>query len=112
MENILQNGSTWVSIDPKGIIGEMAFDTAAFDLLSPNEIKNNQNISALIEDRISLLAKILDLNFNRLLAWFFIRIIMSAQWFIEDKGNPSFKLKLANYVYPGIQKLNCENSNW
>ncbi len=105
LENIIQHGNSWLAIDSKGIIGEMAFEAAAFDLINSDEIKANKNISALLSDRINKLAVALNLNHDRLLAWVFLRIIISAQWFIEDGGSPEKMLTLANYVYPLLQ--NC-----
>lgn len=90
LENIIKHGSDWLVIDPKGIIGEMAFEAAAFDLID----KENMQII----EQVQMLANALRLDFKRLLAWVFLRIIMSAQWFIEDNGDPSHMLKLANDV--------------
>lgn len=100
LENIIQHGSNWLAIDPKGIMGEMAFEAAAFDILRPAEIKNNSTLSLIILDRVANLATALNIDFNRLLGWIFLRIIISAQWFIEDKANPSNSLVLAKQVYP------------
>jgi len=98
LENIIKHGSQWVAIDPKGIIGEMAFEAAAFDLLCEDEI--NENSPAKIIYRVSLLSESLDIDYNRLLAWVFLRVIISAQWFVEDKGDPSRMLRIANFIHP------------
>lgn len=81
-------------------MGEMAFEAAAFDILRPAEIKNNSTLSLTILDRVANLATALSIDFNRLLGWIFLRIIISAQWFIEDNANPSNNLALAKQVYP------------
>lgn len=31
--------------------------------------------------------------------WVYLRLILSAQWFVEDKGNPEMPLKRASYIY-------------
>ena len=103
LENIVQNGTKWVCIDPKGIIGEMAFEAAAFDLLSDDEIKNSSDISSFILDRVTQLANTLNIDLNRLISWIFLRVIISAQWFIEDNGNPNQMLLLAEKIYPMVQ---------
>ncbi len=101
LENIIQHGSDWLIIDPKGIIGEMAFEAAAFDLISNDEMKdNNDTISSKIIDRTTQLSNALEIPYDRLLSWIFLRIIISAQWFIEDNGDPSQMIALAKYVYP------------
>jgi len=100
LENIIQNGNDWLAIDPKGIIGEMAFEAAAFDLLSNDEMNDTSTIESKIINRVNQLSKALDIDYDRLLPWIFLRIIISAQWFVEDKGDPGRMLKLAQFVYP------------
>ena len=105
LENIIQHGSNWLVIDPKGIIGEIAFEAAAFDLINKDEMKDTSTISSKINDRVTKLATTLNLDFERLLSWIFLRIIISAQWFVEDNGDPNEMLVLANQVYPLLN--NC-----
>jgi streptomycin 6-kinase len=100
LENIIRNKKNWLVIDPKGIIGEMAFEAAAFDIISKDEMRNALAVPKLILSRATALAQALNLDLNRLLAWIFLRIIISAQWFFEDNGDPGYMLALANYVYP------------
>lgn len=99
LENILQHQDEWVAIDPKGIIGEMAFEAAAFDLIREDE-SHAVNITLIINQRIIELAKTLEIEEKRLTAWIFLRIMLSIQWFIEDSGNPDRMLKMADIVYP------------
>ncbi len=105
LENIIQQGSNWVVIDPKGIIGEMAFEAAAFDLISQEEMRDLSALPAKIVHRVQLLSHALDIDYNRLLYWTFLRVIISAQWFIEDNGDPSQMLILANCIYPLIPSI-------
>lgn len=100
LENIIQQDSNWLVIDPKGIIGEMAFEASAFDLLSKEEMEDMAVAESIIVDRVTQLTAALGVDDKRLLGWIFLRIIISAQWFIEDKGDPANMLKLADYVYP------------
>ncbi|MCW5584225.1 MAG: hypothetical protein KIT56_10225, partial [Gammaproteobacteria bacterium] len=100
LENIILNKNEWLAIDPKGIIGEMAFEAAAFDLLDNDELKDLSTIESKIISRVNQLSIALGIDSSRLLSWVFLRIIISAQWFVEDKGDPSRMLKLAQYVYP------------
>lgn len=102
LENIICHNKKWLSIDPKGILGEIAFEAAAFDLIDKNEWAQPETIEGKIIHRINLLASALDIDKNRLLAWIFLRVIISAQWFIEDNGNPNEMLNLASTIYPLI----------
>ncbi len=100
LENIIAQGEKWLSIDPKGIIGEMAFEAAAFDLIDKNELAEPETIQDKMITRINWLANALQIDKNRLLAWVFLRVIISAQWFIEDNGDPGETLFLAKAIYP------------
>lgn len=100
LENIVRSGDEWLAIDPKGVVAEKAFESSAFDwLLGLDSLKHEEAQHALLE-RINKLASLLGLDANRLLCWVFVKAIISAQWFIEDGGNPDRALTLAKFVYP------------
>ncbi len=103
-DNIVSHGDTWLSIDPKGIIGEMAFEAAAFDVISKNDWLYPDTLQDKIIARVNALAHALDIDFNRLIGWFFLRTMISAQWFIEDHGSPDAMLQQASIIYPLITK--------
>lgn len=100
LENIIQHDTHWLVIDPKGMMGEMAFEAAAFDLADDYEKENTSAIASLILERTALLAELLKLDMKRLLSWIFLRMILSAQWSIEDNGDPSDMITMAGHVYP------------
>lgn len=104
-ENVIHHQNQWIVIDPKGIIGEVAFEAAAFDLLSSDELKNVQNLSELILSRTKLLSDELHIEQTRLLYWIFLRTVISAQWFAEDGGDPSKMLLIAKHFYHPIKNL-------
>ena len=110
LENIIRHGDSWLSIDPKGIIGEMAFEAAAFDLLGKSDWNEPETISNKMNQRLSLLANQLDICEDRLRAWVFLRVIISAQWFIEDNGNPDEMLRFASILYPHLRKRYHQNN--
>jgi len=87
-DNILQQGDAWVSIDPHGVIGDKAFEAAAFDFIQPNEKADE----CLMDTRITMLAEAVGVPYERLLVWVFLRCVVSAQWFIEDDGDPSQRI--------------------
>jgi streptomycin 6-kinase len=93
-ENIILHGKKYFSIDPKGVVGELAFEASAFDLLTAREIKDNTNIDNIIQNRIQTLSEKLECDYQRLLAWFYLRSLISAQWLIEDQGDLSERLVL------------------
>jgi streptomycin 6-kinase len=103
-DNVVSQGDHFLAIDPKGIIGEMAFEASAFDLINTEEIENPNFDSTILLDRIHQLAAALKLNPERLLGWIFLRIMLSIQWSIEDQGDPSRRIKMAEKIYPILLK--------
>lgn len=95
LDNIVQNENTWLAIDPKGIVGPLAFEVSAFDLTSEREQKAGQVTKDLLEGRIERLAKLADIDSHSLKDWVFLRLVLSVAWFIEDKGDPTDHLNLA-----------------
>lgn len=94
-DNILQHENTWLTIDPKGIVGELEFEIAAFDFMYVAELANNVNAKEIIESRIELLALKANINAARIKNWVFVRLILMAAWSIEDNSDPSLAIKLA-----------------
>lgn len=104
-ENVIHHQDKWIVIDPKGIVCEMAFEAAAFDLLSNDELKNTTDLPELILSRTKLLSEALNIEQTRLLYWIFLRTVISAQWLVEDSGDPRKMLLIAEYLYQLIKKF-------
>lgn len=100
LDNIIKHEKQWIAIDPKGVVGEMAFEASAFDLLNDHETHAASQITTILTERIQQLASVLNLNEERLMAWIFLRTMVSIQWFLEDKGDPTKMLKMADHLYP------------
>ncbi len=95
LDNILSDQAGWIAIDPKGIVGSKAFELAAFDFLSQDELRRN-NASELFLSRVKQLALLADVDQSILLDWIFVRLVLNACWMIEDNGNPRQFLELLN----------------
>lgn len=98
-DNVLSFGSSWVAIDPKGIIGEIEFEAAGFDFIHESEL-SNKDIPGLLSQRTESLAKKLQIDPYRLRNWVFIRLVLAACWMIEDGGDPGAFLNLALVSFP------------
>ncbi|MFM7420670.1 MAG: aminoglycoside phosphotransferase family protein, partial [Alphaproteobacteria bacterium] len=84
----------WLTIDPKGLYGDRIFDAASV-LCNPSGMdKFVANESRLIRNA-NILAQILQIDVNRLLAFTFAYAGLSASWSLEDNENPSLALKIA-----------------
>lgn len=85
-DNILWGGDRgWVTIDPKGLIGERGFDTATW-MHNPMGIGLRPNLRELLEERIATFANELSLDPYRTAQWSFKFLVLSMCWTTEAKG--------------------------
>ena len=97
-DNILQHGNEWIIIDPKGVVGEIEFEAAAFDFMNISELANNNDAKKIMTLRIEYLSKKANLNQSRLFDWIYVRLILMASWAIEDNCDPTWAINLANIL--------------
>ena len=86
----------WVSIDPKGLVGELEYEVGAI-LRNPVENPDFFASTTVVKRRLNLLTAALKLNYDRALRWSFAQAVLSAIWVIEDgdelaPNNPSLRL--------------------
>jgi streptomycin 6-kinase len=83
-ENILRQGEEqWVVIDPKGIIGDIHFDTIQYLL---NYENRGGDCEQVLRGRIAIMADRLGLDPRRIAMWGVARGVLEACWTIEDGG--------------------------
>ena len=75
----------WLAIDPKGVVGEPAYDTAAL-LHNPVELLREPDPGRLLRRRIDLLSERLDLDRERVRGWGLAQAVLAAYWGLEDGG--------------------------
>ena len=97
-DNILKHNDSWLVIDPKGIIGETEFEMAAFDFIHATELTDLVKANKLFHERVQSIAEKSDLNANRIKEWVFVRLVLSAAWYIESKEDPGVPIKLAKIL--------------
>lgn len=93
-DNILQNGNSWVVIDPKGVIGEPAYEVAAFIRNPIPELLNHDNSQKIIRNRIKVFAEILELSPQRIFDWCFVQSVLAWHWALEDHGDVEYWEKI------------------
>lgn len=93
-ENILKNGHNWMVIDPKGFIGDPAFEPEAYMCNPIPDLLHENNPKQIIIDRIQLCAKNLNIPEQRIYDWFYVKSTLSWAWSLEDKLDPSYWEKL------------------
>ncbi|MAZ43698.1 MAG: hypothetical protein CMF48_00770 [Legionellales bacterium] len=98
-DNLLKSEKGYAAIDPKGILASRAFECAAFDLLSNDEL-NTEGAQEIAQSRIEALSIATQCDKKDLTRWIFIRCLLSAQWFIQDGGNPRNMIQTAQLICP------------
>jgi streptomycin 6-kinase len=81
-DNILSNSDEWLAIDPKGVIGEAAFEIAPF-IFNPEKLTPD-----IIFRRINLFSQLLGLSAERITKWCFVQAVLSWAWDLEDSLDP------------------------
>ncbi|MCB0216593.1 MAG: phosphotransferase [Chloroflexi bacterium] len=82
--NILRDGDGWRAIDPKGLLGEAAFEVGAL-LRNPwPALLDWPDPTAHLARRATILAESLGLDRRRILGWGMAQAVLAACWSIED----------------------------
>lgn len=76
----------WLAIDPKGVVGEPAYDTGAL-LYNPAELLDAPRPGNILARRIDQLTEELDLDRARMRGWGLLRAVLAAYWGWEDSGH-------------------------
>jgi streptomycin 6-kinase len=84
--NILASGrEPWLAIDPKGVVGEPAYDTGAL-LRNPAEALRMPHSGKVLERRLDVLCEELGLDRARVRGWGLSQAVLAAYWNLEDAG--------------------------
>ena len=77
----------WLAIDPKGVIGEPAFDVG-YLLANPSAhlLESTRPADRVLADRIAFLPDALGVDRERVVAYAFATSVLSAWWSLEDHG--------------------------
>jgi streptomycin 6-kinase len=92
-DNVLQHDQGWVVIDPKGVIGERAYEVTTFIRNPMPELLELQNPSRIINERINCFANILELDKERIKNWCVVQTILAWIWALEDNSDTSYYKK-------------------
>jgi len=86
-DNILQHGDQWVVIDPKGVMGDPAYEVAAFIRNPILELLAKNNAVDIIYNRMHVFSEILGLDIQRISDWCFVQAVLAWVWALEDGGD-------------------------
>jgi streptomycin 6-kinase len=83
-DNILRaTREPWLAIDPHGIIGDPGYEVGAL-LYNPDPDNRDQTLTALVPSRVEQLADELAMPVDRVLAWGFVKAVLSDVWSAEE----------------------------
>lgn len=86
-DNVLSSANgEWLAIDPKGVIGEFAYEVGAFIRNPIPELLKQSDPSKIISSRLTLFADLLAINKQRLKDWSYVQAILAACWATENDG--------------------------
>ncbi len=78
--NILLDGKRWVAIDPKGVIGDPAFEPAAFLRNPVPQIAEDPNLVHLQQVRLWAFSTFMHQPVERIWGWAVAQVILDAAW--------------------------------
>lgn len=77
----------WLAIDPKGVIGEPAYEIGAWLRNPLLHLLKESDLKRMLERRIAQFSEELGFDRTRLRDWAFAQAVLSAWWSIEDHGS-------------------------
>ena len=87
-DNILAgHRQPWLAIDPKGVIGEPAYEVGALLRNPMPQLLKVLNLERVLARRADQLAHELELDRGRIVGWGFAQALLSAWWSLEDHGS-------------------------
>jgi streptomycin 6-kinase len=77
----------WLAIDPKGVVGEPAYETAACLHNPQPQLLNMPQPGRVLARRVDQLAEELNLDRARVRGWGLAQAVLAAWWGVEDGGH-------------------------
>jgi streptomycin 6-kinase len=90
-DNILSaTREPWLAIDPHGLVGDPGYETGSL-LFNPDPHDRDPALTALVPARVEQLADELAMPAERVVAWGFVKAVLSDVWTAQDwsPGDPS-----------------------
>jgi streptomycin 6-kinase len=99
--NILSSQrDSWLALDPKGVLGDPAFEVAAWMHNPFDSLHNWPDLSQVLSRRLDQFSEILGIDRQRLHQWSLAQSVLSAWWCIEDNsGDIDQPLAIAEIFY-------------
>jgi streptomycin 6-kinase len=99
-DNILRaTREPWLAIDPHGVTGDPGYELGSM-LFNPDPADRSPARTALVPARVEQLAAGLAMPVERVVAWGFVKAVLSAAWTASAGGAPSRALDVAHLLAP------------
>ncbi len=76
----------WLALDPKGVVGDRAFEIAAWMHNPVDAVQGWPNLDKILARRLDQFSEILGIDCQRLLGWSIAQTVLSAWWSVEDNA--------------------------
>lgn len=103
-DNILKNGDNWLVIDPKGFIGDPAFELAAYLCNPIPELLQENQPREIIKKRINICSAELGIDSRRITDWLYAKSVLCWAWSLEDNLDASYWLKFISMLTNIMEK--------
>ncbi len=74
----------WLAIDPKGVVGEPAYETGALLRNPVPQVASRPDLPRMQARRIALLSDLLGLDRERIKGWGIAQAVLAACWCVEE----------------------------
>jgi streptomycin 6-kinase len=81
---LFRDDDTWIAIDPKGVIGELAFEVGPYVFNPIPDLIHRPNLGEILSQRLQILEETTGIDKYRLAAWSFCRAVLAAIWSLEE----------------------------
>ncbi|MBI5151307.1 MAG: phosphotransferase [Candidatus Pacebacteria bacterium] len=85
----------WLTIDPKGIAAEPAYEVAAMIRNPYEKLKNISHLEPFLRRRIEILSKELDIHPKRIHEWCLAQTVLSAVWNVKSTKGADHAIRVA-----------------
>ena len=82
-DNLVSSGGGWLAIDPQGVIGERAHESASW-LRNPHGLHRWPDLDRVLQRRIEIFSETFEIHPGRVRDWAVAQTVLSMCWSIED----------------------------
>ena len=86
-QNILKSAAGWCAIDPKGYVGDPAFELNAFIRNPQKVLAQNDDAGAIMQHQAAFISEKCNQTPARVIGWVFVGCVLGAAWAMEDGLN-------------------------